>query len=167
MSREAQLAPNQHPVDRENQLIEWLLEFEAAALAGMPVPPEVICRECPELLSEFQEVLKKIRFADAAFGDDAPAGAGSDPLPPDTDRYRFEAFLARGGMGEAYRGEDRVLKRTVAIKVLRRRLGRSISHRGGVDGGIEPPRHRPGARLRRTVGRPAIFRHEADRRSDT
>lgn len=44
-------------------------------------------------------------------------------LPPATARYRFDEFIARGGMGEVYRGEDTVLKRTVALKVLRRRLG--------------------------------------------
>lgn len=31
--------------------------------------------------------------------------------PPDTPRYRFEAFLARGGMGEVWRGFDTRLAR--------------------------------------------------------
>jgi Flp pilus assembly protein TadD len=43
--------------------------------------------------------------------------------PPDTPRYTFLSSLARGGMGEVWRGHDRVLNRAVAIKVLRRRLG--------------------------------------------
>src|SRR5262249_55545540 len=41
------------------------------------------------------------------------------PVPPDTPRYRFEAFLARGGMAEVWRGCDTVLAREVALKVLR------------------------------------------------
>jgi eukaryotic-like serine/threonine-protein kinase len=45
--------------------------------------------------------------------DDAPQA------PPDTPRYRFEAFLARGGMAEVWRGCDTVLAREVALKVLR------------------------------------------------
>src|SRR5262249_3145070 len=39
--------------------------------------------------------------------------------PPDTPRYRFEAFLARGGMAEVWRGRDTVLARAVALKVMR------------------------------------------------
>ncbi len=39
--------------------------------------------------------------------------------PPDTPRYRFDEFLARGGMGEVWRGFDMLLARGVALKVLR------------------------------------------------
>src|SRR5262249_53267295 len=49
----------------------------------------------------------------------APAPPGDPPpAPPDTPRYRFEAFLARGGMAEVWRGCDTVLARAVALKVL-------------------------------------------------
>jgi serine/threonine protein kinase len=49
---------------------------------------------------------------------DAPRG-DAPPAPPDTPHYRFEAFLARGGMGEVWRGRDTLLAREVALKVLR------------------------------------------------
>src|SRR5262245_45145774 len=49
-----------------------------------------------------------------------PALCGDAPqVPPGTPRYRFEAFLARGGMGEVWRGCDTLLTREVALKVLR------------------------------------------------
>jgi len=49
-----------------------------------------------------------------------PDPRGAAPrMPPDTPRYRFEAFLARGGMGEVWRGCDTLLAREVALKVLR------------------------------------------------
>ena len=37
------------------------------------------------------------------------------------DRYAIRALIARGGMGEVYRGRDELLRRDVAIKVSRRR----------------------------------------------
>lgn len=42
-------------------------------------------------------------------------------LPPDTDRYRFEKFIAQGSFGEVFRCHDRLLDRTVALKVLKPR----------------------------------------------
>ena len=44
------------------------------------------------------------------------------------DRYRLDALLATGGMGEVWRGLDLVLGRPVAVKVLRReRIGDSAA----------------------------------------
>src|ERR671921_209631 len=44
------------------------------------------------------------------------------------DRYRVDALLATGGMGEVWRGMDLVLDRPVAVKVLRReRIGDSVA----------------------------------------
>ncbi|MEX0881248.1 MAG: protein kinase [Thermoanaerobaculia bacterium] len=57
----------------------------------------------------------------------APSGSGKQifrqpGLAPDTvltDRFRIVRFIARGGMGEVYEAEDRVLKERVALKTIR------------------------------------------------
>ena len=68
-----------------------------------------------------------------------PAPRGDAPLaPPDVPRYRFEAFLARGGMGEVWRGFDTLLAREVALKVLR---GRVFEDGGARDRFREEARH--------------------------
>src|SRR6516225_10660655 len=53
----------------------------------------------------------------------SPAPPGDAPrVPPDTPRYHFEVFLARGGMGDVWCGRDKVLAREVALKVLREQV---------------------------------------------
>src|SRR5262245_3791002 len=99
---------------------EWLVRWEEARAAGQP-PPAL--EQLPaELRERAREGLRLLRGF-ARMGHDlfttAPALRGAPQAPPDTPRYRFEAFLARGGMAEVWRGSDIVLAREVALKVLR------------------------------------------------
>src|SRR5262245_66191561 len=81
-------------------------------------PPPALDQLPAELRPRAREGLRLLRgFARMSPGPARPSDAR--PTPPDTPRYCFEAFLARGGMGEVWRGRDTVLAREVALKVLR------------------------------------------------
>jgi tRNA A-37 threonylcarbamoyl transferase component Bud32 len=105
----------------DDRVAEWLVRWEEARAGGRPPPaPD----ELPaELRPSAREGLRLLRGF-AVMADDlttivsAPIG-DAPPAPPDPPRYRFGAFLARGGMAEVWRGTDTVLGREVALKVLR------------------------------------------------
>ena len=105
----------------DDQLAEWLVRWEEARAANQP--PPALDQLPAELHPRAREGLRLLRgFARMAHGltTTGPAPPGDAPqAPPDTPRYRFEAFLARGGMGEVWRGFDTLLARGVALKVLR------------------------------------------------
>ena len=53
----------------------------------------------------------------------SPAGTvAMQPLPPNIGRYVVEELVGVGGMGQIYRAQDPVLRRTVAIKLISTKL---------------------------------------------
>jgi hypothetical protein len=107
----------------DDQVAEWLVRWEEARAGGQP-PPAL--EELPaELHPRAREGLRLLRgFARMEHGLTAgPVPPGDAPQqPPDTPCYRFEALVGRGGMGEVWRGFDKLLGRGVALKVVRERL---------------------------------------------
>src|SRR5262245_9556631 len=97
----------------DDQVAEWLVQWEEARAANQP--PPALDQLPAELRPRAREGLGLLRgFARISHGltTSAPAPPGDAPqVPPDTPRYRFEAFLALGGMAEVWRGCDKVLAR--------------------------------------------------------
>src|SRR5262249_2401630 len=109
------------PMQTDDQVAEWLVRWEEALAGGRSPPPLDLLP--PELHQHAREGMRLLR-AFAATSDVAVTFEPADESPrrpPDTPRYRFEKFIAQGGMGEVWRGCDVVLQREVALKVLRRR----------------------------------------------
>jgi tRNA A-37 threonylcarbamoyl transferase component Bud32 len=113
----------------DDQIAEWLVQWEEARAANQPppsldqLPPELRlrAREGLQMLSDFTKMSHGL--TPTAVTPRATIPRGDAPkVPPDTPRYRFEAFLAQGGIGEVWRGCDTVLAREVALKVLRRQV---------------------------------------------
>jgi tRNA A-37 threonylcarbamoyl transferase component Bud32 len=108
----------------DDRLAEWLVLWEEARAANQP--PPALDQLPAELHPRARQGLQLLRgFARMSQGLTTTAPARRDDVPkapPDTPRYRFEAFLARGGMGEVWRGRDTLLAREVALKVLREQV---------------------------------------------
>jgi serine/threonine protein kinase len=110
----------------DDQLAEWLVRWEEARAANQP--PPALDQLPAELRPRARAGLRLLRsFAGLTYGQTTTRLSPPRPdllrdapqAPPDTPRYRFEAFVARGGMGEVWRGFDMLLARGVALKVLR------------------------------------------------
>lgn len=99
----------------ETHVYELVGRYEMARESGTPPPLENLCASAPELLDRVREIIERLY----------PASSTTVPArvpPPDTARYSFRAFIARGGMGEVWCGYDQELQREVAIKIVRHML---------------------------------------------
>jgi hypothetical protein len=131
-------------MEPDPRVVELLAAWEEARARGRTLTPEQLCADCPELLDAVRENLSFLRRFDTR----PTQITAADPSPPPGghSRYRFDAFLARGGMGEVWRGTDTLLGREVALKVLG----------GGLFAADAVPRFRDEARLLSRLQHPSI-----------
>lgn len=103
-------------------LSQLLSAYELRREQGMPVSPEELCADYPELATELRERIDVLRKFERLAGDTSggPNGTVVDIPPPSLSPPGFEIIeeLGRGGMGIVFRAVQASLNRQVALKLL-------------------------------------------------
>ncbi len=107
---------------REDRLAELLEQWENAGSAGGRLTPEELCKDTPEDLPAFRDLLRQLGQAGLVT---ASGKRNSDDLPAGfrAGRYTATEYHAAGGLGVVYRANDQELNRTVALKCMKTAAG--------------------------------------------
>ena len=113
----------------DERLDALLLEWEQQREQGNPPSAEEICRDCPELLEEFQQrvaaLMSMQAFLDSKRSADETLAMHPSPHaePMVAGRrlgdYELIQEVAQGGMGVVYKAQQLSLNRVVALKMIR------------------------------------------------
>jgi eukaryotic-like serine/threonine-protein kinase len=103
---------------REDRLADLLERWENAATSGQRPSPEDFCKDTPDDLPAFRDLLKQLGMAGLVT---ASGKRNSDAHLPGfrAGRYTATDYHAAGGLGVVYRAKDEELNRTVALKCMK------------------------------------------------
>ncbi|MBI3466889.1 MAG: serine/threonine protein kinase, partial [Planctomycetes bacterium] len=111
--------------DEQQQRLTTLLEQYLSGLeTGVPVAPEALCAEHPDLAESLRMYVHSIEHLhDLASGFAPPDRLEKPPAPTAGDAKRIGDFellreIGRGGMGVVYEARQLSLDRRVAVKLL-------------------------------------------------
>lgn len=116
----------------EDRIDELHAEWDRLNEAGTPVSPAELCRDCPELLPEFEQLIAGLEALDAFMSGESLDFQKEAPAPSANfvaGRYRPFRFHKRGGLGEVFVAKDSELRRDVAVKRIRKRSARNPDSR--------------------------------------
>ncbi|MCE9529545.1 MAG: protein kinase [Planctomycetes bacterium] len=118
-------------MSRDEQLAALLEKWEEASTHGHSFTPEDLCRECPDLLNDFRQLLGQLGPIQAILQGDGIGDVPADEYLPEIDagRYKPVSYHAKGGLGMVFLAEDSEIGRGVALKCMQQLAATDSSSR--------------------------------------
>src|ERR1043165_3424541 len=106
----------------DERLWDILARWEERFRQGEDIPPEELCRECPELLDDLKDHIRALKgmgwLLRPMDEEDTALTADEPDMPFEFGEYTVLEKIGAGGMGQVFKAVHRRMERTVALKLL-------------------------------------------------